>query len=97
MSPISATPSGPTESIGLVGLRNTATKNKLTDTVVPLWDLESTSNKVPSAESFNFTNPAAESVVGDDERQKVPSQHFMPGGKYRCECSIIIEKHVLII
>lgn len=85
MSPISATQSAPLESIGLVGLRNTATKNKLTDTIVPLWDLESTSNKVPSAESFSFTNAGAESVVGDDERQKVPPQHFMPGGKYRCE------------
>lgn len=87
MSPISATQSAPLESIGLVGLRNTATKNKLTDTIVPLWDLESTSGKVPSAESFSFTNAGAESVVGDDERQKIPPQHFMPGGKYRCEYS----------
>ncbi|KAK6075472.1 ATP synthase F1 [Seiridium cupressi] len=71
------------ESIGLVGLRNTATKNKLTDTVVPLWDLQPTADTVPSAESFNFTNPAAESVIGDDERVKVSPEHFLPGGKYR--------------
>ncbi|KAI1854417.1 hypothetical protein JX265_012451 [Neoarthrinium moseri] len=72
-----------TESIGVVGLRNTATKNKLTDTVVPLWELQATAASVPSAESFNFTNPGAESVIGDDERIKVSPEHFLPGGKYR--------------
>ena len=73
-----------TESVGLVGLRNTATKNKLTDTVIPLWDLTSTGDGIPSAEAFNHTNPNAESVIGDDERVLVSKEHFAPGGKYRC-------------
>lgn len=71
-------------SVGLVGLHNTATKNKLTDTVVPLWDLESTNDSIPAAESFNAVNPGAESVIGGDERVRVPKEHFAPGGKYRC-------------
>ena len=73
------------ESIGLVGLRNTATKNKLTDTIIPLWELQSTADTIPTAESFKFVNPGAESVIGDDDRVKVSPEHFAPGGKYRCE------------
>ncbi|KAK8054389.1 hypothetical protein PG996_013690 [Apiospora saccharicola] len=72
-----------TESIGLVGLRNTATKNKLTDTIIPLWELQSTADTIPAAESFKFVNPGTESVIGDDDRVKVSPQHFAPGGKYR--------------
>ena len=75
------------ENVGLVGLRNTATKNKLTDTVVPLWDLDHASESIPSAESFNHVNPGAESVIGSDERVRVNREHFAPGGKYRCEYS----------
>ncbi|KAK8119663.1 uncharacterized protein PG998_004289 [Apiospora kogelbergensis] len=71
------------ESIGLVGLRNTATKNKLTDTIIPLWELQSTADTIPTAESFKFVNPGAESVIGDDDRVKVSPEHFAPGGKYR--------------
>ncbi|KAK7976389.1 hypothetical protein PG989_014852 [Apiospora arundinis] len=72
-----------TESVGLVGLRNTATKNKLTDTIIPLWELQSTADTIPAAESFRFVNPGAESVIGDDDRVKVSPEHFAPGGKYR--------------
>ncbi|KAK7991253.1 ATP synthase F1 [Apiospora saccharicola] len=72
-----------TESIGLVGLRNTATKNKLTDTIIPLWELQSTADTIPAAGSVKFVNPGAESVIGDDDRVKVSPQHFAPGGKYR--------------
>ncbi|KAH0564820.1 hypothetical protein GP486_001793 [Trichoglossum hirsutum] len=71
------------ESVGLVGLRSTATKNKLTDTVVPVWDLTSVSGSIPATESFNHTNPSAESVIGADERVRVGKEHFAPGGKYR--------------
>jgi hypothetical protein len=73
------------ESIGLIGLRNTATKNKLVDTIVPLWELQATAAEVPAPEAFNFTNPGAESVIGDDDRVKVSPEHFQPGGKYRCK------------
>ncbi|KAK6854769.1 ATP synthase F1 [Apiospora arundinis] len=72
-----------TEGVGLVGLRNTATKNKLTDTIIPLWELQSTADTIPAAESFRFVNPGAESVIGDDDRVKVSPEHFAPGGKYR--------------
>jgi len=75
------------KSIGLDGLKNLATKNKVTDTVVPIWDLTPASAKVPEhAESFLFTNSGQESVVGGgDERVLVSPDHFAPGGKYRCE------------
>lgn len=76
-----------TESVGLVGLKNLATKNKITDTVVPIWDLATTSSKVPEkAEAFFAVNSGQESVVGgSDERVPVSPEHFAPGGKYRCE------------
>lgn len=78
---------GPSDTVGLVGLKNLATKNKITDTVVPIWDLKITDAKVPpKTECFLATNPGQESVVGgSDERIKVPAEDFMPGGKYRCE------------
>ncbi|KAF2181690.1 hypothetical protein K469DRAFT_791321 [Zopfia rhizophila CBS 207.26] len=77
---ISAGHSATAENVSLVGLRNTATKNKLTDTVVPLWDLESTNDSVSTAKALNF-------IIGD-ERVRVPKKHFAPGGKYRSRFSI---------
>lgn len=76
-----------TDSVGLVGLKSLATKNKLTDSVVPIWDLTPTSSKVPErAEAFLAINSGQESVVGGgDERVIVPREHFAPGGKYRCK------------
>jgi hypothetical protein len=76
-----------TDSVGLVGLKSLATKNKLSDTVVPIWDLTTTSSKVPEkAEAFLAVNPGQESMVGaGDERVMVPKEHFAPGGKYRCK------------
>jgi hypothetical protein len=74
------------ESIGLDALKNLATKNKITDTVIPIWDLAPASAKVPDrAESFLLTNPGQESVVGSDERVLVSPEDFAPGGKYRCK------------
>jgi hypothetical protein len=76
-----------TDPVGLLGLNSLATKNKLTDTVVPIWDLTPTSAKVPErAEAFLATNPGQEAVVGgSDERTLVSPEHFAPGGKYRCK------------
>jgi hypothetical protein len=80
----SATTANASESVGLVGLRSTATKNKLTDTIVPLWNLTAVTGGIPATESFNHVNPGTESVIGSDERVRVGKEHFAPGGKYRC-------------
>jgi hypothetical protein len=80
----SAVTANATESVGLIGLNNTATKNKLTDTIVPIWDLATVSSGIPDTESFYYTNTDSESVVGDDGRVLVSKEHFAPGGKYRC-------------
>lgn len=70
----------------VVGIANTATLNLLNDTLVGMWDLEQDKNDhAPQAESILFTNPGEESVIGEDERQRVPPSDFAPGGKYRCK------------
>ncbi|KAJ4293978.1 hypothetical protein N0V90_007667 [Kalmusia sp. IMI 367209] len=75
---------GSPEPVGLVGIKSLATKNKITDTVVPIWDLAEASSKAPeNAQSFKAVNPGQESVVGGDERVLVRPQDIAPGGKYR--------------
>jgi hypothetical protein len=74
------------ESVGAVSLKSVATKNKITDTVVPIWELATTSSQVPEkAECFLAVNGKAESVIDHDERVLVGPEHFAPGGKYRCK------------
>ncbi len=69
-----------------IALANTATLNKLTDTIVGVWDLEHPGDEhAPKAEAMLYTNPGDESVLGEDERQPVHPQDFGPGGKYRCK------------
>ena len=71
---------------GAVALANTATLNKLNDTLVPIWDLEAPSNeRVPKAEPRLYTNPGDENVLDSDERVIVPPNDFGRNGKYRCK------------
>ncbi|KAL9106121.1 MAG: hypothetical protein Q9227_008821 [Pyrenula ochraceoflavens] len=55
-------------------------------TLAAVWDLKPTDSKPPiPAEtlSLDMKNPGQESVVGGDERVRVPDHDFAPGGKYR--------------
>ncbi|KAL9035035.1 MAG: hypothetical protein Q9214_006774, partial [Letrouitia sp. 1 TL-2023] len=56
-------------------------------TLAATWDLKPTAAAPPPAESafsLDMKNESSESVVGEgDERVKVDSVHFGPGGKYR--------------
>lgn len=56
-------------------------------TLAAVWDLKSTGTQPPPpAEtiSLDMKNPGGESVVGGDERVRVPDHDIAPGGKYRC-------------
>lgn len=66
--------------------------NSLGDTIVAIWDLAETSEKLPSkTESLDYKNERQESVIGSDERERVAKQNILPGGKYRCKHSLVID------
>lgn len=60
---------------------------ELRRTLAAVWDLKSTGFQPPSPQetiSLDMKNPGGESVVGGDERVRVPDHDIAPGGKYRC-------------
>lgn len=82
-------------------LDNTAVVNRVTDTIVGVWDLKPTEEQAPeSAVSYKYEAEGSESVVGTDERQKVSPADFAEGGKYRCKFYFkflaIISQHRLL-
>lgn len=58
-------------------------------TIAGIWDVKPSDAAPPAPEStfqLDMRNETHESIVGEgDERTKVATEHFMPGGKYRCE------------
>lgn len=75
------------EMLGSEALNNIATLNQISDSYIGIWDLESTSNDVPTEVDFlphkNFHFNSRITVV--DKRQQVADTDIHPGGKYRCK------------
>lgn len=63
-------------------------QSKLSHVKVGVWTLRSTEFveiEAPENTESLFSGVAGESVIGEDNREKVNKKDFMPGGKYRCE------------
>lgn len=80
------------EKLGSEALNNIATLNQISDNYVGIWNLENTSNVVPTDVEFlpykNYHFNSRINIV--DKRQQVADADILPGGKYRCKCTYIL-------
>jgi hypothetical protein len=67
---------------------NAAKKLKTATAVV--WNLKNTSSKAPESFEAISSTYGSESVFDHDDRVKVNSKDYAPGGKYRCKFFLLL-------